>query len=170
MATYTITVKQVVEFATLTERRQKTFVKKLSEVKSDAAQAEGRDYWIRSLSGIGTAFKLNDNSIIKYRIELIEEEKKKPIVNQTRIMYDRNISNLQNFESYDFNQLRVNPNISFKKHEAINSKISIQDIDLKVKPSFLFEYQEKQAMHIGAVCFVSKKDGFRLSELAVTYV
>ncbi|MDO6808877.1 hypothetical protein Q4603_09655 [Zobellia galactanivorans] len=67
MAINKLPIKKLVEFRRLSKGRQQTFANRLKVTKE--ANSGGGDYWVRSISTISNAFRVNDNALIKAKLE-----------------------------------------------------------------------------------------------------
>lgn len=162
-----ITVKKALEFNGKSDKSKKTFVNNLKKPKSKIL-GTGGNYWVRSLSAITKAFKEEDNTYILEKIEEIaSDEKKGSLIKRTKLMYERNIDILTNFEAYDFSKLKPDCEINFITGTQANSIFDIKGISFQVIPSAVFNYKEKGELCIGAVLFIAKLESYSKIELAI---
>lgn len=162
-----LSVKNLIEFRRFSDRRKTNFVYKLKTPIEDKAKSDGGNYWSRSIGALITAYKLNDNSIIKKRLELIEQDYQKSDRKQTKEMYQRNIDILYNFEEFDFSEVRPDEDLKFLQKPTSKSVINFNGIPVKILPSHVFSYGDKEVSYIGGVWFVVWLEGYKKSDLGV---
>ena len=130
-----INVKDLIDFRRRSDRRKKTFVNDLSfiddEQKSIEASMDARDYWVRSLTALSRAFKDGHNSIIGERIQSIVEAYKPDMIRKTKIMYDRNLQILYNYEDFNFSNLKPTTEIQILEKTRKKGLLTIKDFPIK---------------------------------------
>lgn len=162
-----ITVKKIVEFRRMSEKRQSTFAKNLKLPKSAKPDDDGGggDYWIRSTSGLSNAFKYNDNSFVKEKIGLVAEayaSARSPI---TKTMNRRNLEILHSYEDFDFSIWRPSPDLKFLSKPKI--VLNIDDVPIKVIPHHVFSYENEGELMVGGIWFVVWLEGYRATDLGI---
>jgi hypothetical protein len=163
-----VPVNKLIEFRKLSERSQQTFANKLKipkKPKSDDDDEGGRNYWQRGLCGVSTAFKENDNTIIKERIESLLSVYEPCDNNLVRLMYKRNLDILQMYEEFDFSVW--NPSKIFKFLSKTSEPLSCNKIPLKVQPQHVFSLGNKEEPRIGGIYFVTCVKGYKSEELGI---
>ncbi len=165
-----INVKDLIDFRRRSERRKKTFVSEFIESTDYEGESTegGRDYWIRSLTALSKAFKDNDNSVISERIDGILEDYKPNMLNKTKIMYDRNIQILHNFEDYDFNELKPFTEIEVLDKGRKKGIIEIKNLPIKILLHQVYSFRnENDEDSLGCVLFLAKLDNYKPHELGI---
>jgi hypothetical protein len=163
-----IPINKLVEFRKLSERRQSTFVNNLKipkKPKTDDEESNGGNYWQRCLSGVSTAFKQNDNGIIKERIDSLLEVYEKNDDNKVRTMYQRNLHILQKYEDFDFSTWPYSS--SFKFLSKTKTPLTIKDVPIRVIPQHVFTYGNKSTKSIGGIFFVASVKGYKSDDLGI---
>jgi len=160
-----VPVKKLIEFRRLSEKRKSSFGNKLTIPKETVSNDSGNDYWTRSLSGLSTAFKQNDNLIIKGRIERILDVYEDKDDKKTKLMYDRNLNILHNYEDFNFMILRPSIELNFLPKPRI--LINISGLPIQVIPHQIFSYKEKEEMKVGGIWFVIWLKEFKESDLGI---
>lgn len=160
-------VKKIVEFRRFSERRKSTFAHKLKTSVEEKSKSDGGNYWVRSISALSTAFKFNNNQIIKDRIESLEHDYEKEERKQTKVMYQRNIEILYNYENYDFSIIRPNDDLNFLSKPTYKSLLKINEFLVQILPNHVFSYMEKERLNVGAIWFVTWLDGYKISDLGI---
>ncbi|RVU02373.1 hypothetical protein EOD41_00075 [Mucilaginibacter limnophilus] len=160
-----LTVKKIVEFNRLSEKRRSTFINQLKTPPKPKIDESGGDYWVTGLSALGTAFKQNDNNIIKERIEPLAGKYKAANNNRNRNQFKRNLDILINYQDFDFSTLRPSTDLKFptKSKEPLN----INNTSLHVLPQHVFTYKVNDEPTVGAIWFVAWIDKFALSDLGI---
>lgn len=82
-------------------------------------------------------------------------------------MYQRNINILQDFEGFDFNQLKPRSKLIYQKKPKDKSIVAINGLSLFAKPHHVFIFIENDITKIGAIWFVAKLRGLKYDELAM---
>jgi len=163
-----VSVNKLVEFKKLTERSQVTFannLKKPKKPKLDDEESDGGNYWQRCLSGVSTAFKENNNSIIKERIDSLLTVYETCDKNQVRSMYKRNLAILKKYEEFDFSIW--NPPVPFKYHSKTRTPLTFKKIPLKVLPQHVYSYGGKENPTMGGIFFVTSVQGYSIDDLGI---
>lgn len=166
MAINKIPVKKIVEFKRLSRRSQQTFANNLRKPrkKSDGG---GGDYWVRSNSAISTAYKHKDNSIIKERLDALEDDYALPSTKQTKIMRKRNIEILEKYVGFDFDPWWPASDLKFLSQPSDKAVIQMNSLPIHVKPNHIFTYDRNGRKSIGGIWFVTWLDGFKPSDLGI---
>lgn len=163
-----IPINKLVEFRKLSERRQSTFVSNLKipkKPKIEDEESNGGNYWQRSLSGLSTAFKQNDNDIIKERIDSLLTVYEKNDNSKVRKMYERNLHILQKYEEFDLSTWMSSS--SFKFLSKTKTPLTIKEIPIRVVPQHIFTYGEKSKKSIGGVFFVASVKVYKYDDLGI---
>ena len=171
MNTYTmkiakLPVKKLIEFRRLPERRQNTFVKNLIKPK-EPKEGGGGDYWIRSISAISTAFKQNDNTIIRERLDGLIHDHELSTITKTKVMHKRNIDILEPYVDFDFTNWRPPYDLDFISRPSNKSIIKIGDLPIQIRPNHVFTFGNKEDKRIGGIWLVTWLEGFKASDLGV---
>lgn len=164
-----ISVNTVVDFQRIkSERAQLTFLNNLRKPKPEKESDEnnGGNYWVHSVSTISNVFTSENNKEILDKIDIIDEKHTKATAKISKVMFQRNINILYNFEDFDFSQLKPKFKLSYLSKPRRESVIQIQGIPVQVLPQHVFSYEEGGQIKIGAIWFVAKLDGYKISELA----
>lgn len=160
-----ISVKNIVTFRNKTEKSRKTFVNNLGK-NNEISLDGGGDYWVRSLSALSNAIKEKNTEPIKKKIADISNDFKPSMIKQTKVMYERNLHILHNYEDFNFsNWLPGNAKILSK-----NSKKAIIDISslpVQITPSQIYSFEEGGNKCVGAIWFLAKLEGFKKEELGI---
>lgn len=158
-------LKKLIEFSRFSEYRQSNFANKLLVPKDKNTDDEGGgDYWVRSKSGLSTSFKYNDNTIVKERLESLINDHESEANKKTKIMYQRNIDILHNYEDFDFSIWRPSLDLNFLPKPR--ASLTIKNIPIQIIPTHVFSYKEKDEKKVGAILFVTWLEGFRVTDLA----
>lgn len=159
-------VKKLIEFRRLSERSQSTFAKNLKILKkASSGDSGGGDYWIRSTSGLSNAFRDNDNSLIKEKIDAVSALYKSTKNELTKIMYKRNLEILHGFEGFDFSVWRPSDDLKFLTKQKIS--LTIKDVPIQVIPHHVFSYENKEKPTIGGIWFVIWLDSYKPGDLGI---
>lgn len=165
-----INIKDLFEFRRRSDKRRYAFVSKLetsNDNDTDISEG-GRDYWVRSITALSRAFKENDNSIISDRIDNIINDYEPNMLNKTKIMYDRNLQILHNFEDYDFNELKPSTKIEIIEKGRKKGIINIKNLPIKVLMHQVYSFKNEQdEKFIGSVLFLAKLDNYKPHELGI---
>ena len=131
-----LTVKQIIEFRRKTLKNREVFIKKLNKEK--VSNESGGDYWISSTSAISRAFKSNNNEEIVRKINDLLTEIERTSYRKTKIMYQRNVEILHNYEDFDLNSLKPSNKIEFQKRPKILEIIEILKLPVRITPSHVY--------------------------------
>lgn len=159
-------LKKLIEFRRLTPRRKSTFSNNLKKPKKPSV-GTGGDYWTRSLSAISTAFKNNDNSIIKERLDALLNDYASTSIKKTKVMYQRNIDILERYIGFDFSSWWSIPIDKFLSKPDSMSVIDIDGIPTQIRPHHIFTYEKNEDQCIGGIWFVTWLDGFKKGDLGI---
>lgn len=162
-----LSIKNIVEFRGKSDKSKKKFATSLLLEKEKTDVEGGGDYWVSCISAISNSYKLNDlQSIIDKRNEL-KEKYEQTEYRRTKIMYNRNIDILSNYQDYDLNQLRPLGKVNFLKKHKDDSILNINGFQIQVTPQHVFTFQKDGIQEIGAIWFIAKLGGFRKEELGM---
>lgn len=161
-----LTVKKLIEFNRLSDRSRKTFANQLKTPKTpNQDDSGGGDYWIRSLSGLASAFKFNDNGVVTERIDSLNDAFKTTSNHQTKVMYQRNLEILLDYKSFDFSTLRPSTDLKFLTKSK--EPLAIHNMPLQVLPHHAFTYISNDKHMVGGIWFVAWLDKFDLKDLGI---
>jgi len=159
-----LTVKQIIEFRRKTLKNREAFIKKLNKEK--VSNESGGDYWISSTSAISRAFKSNNNEEIVRKINDLLTEIERTSYRKTKIMYQRNVEILHNYEDFDLNSLKPSNKIEFQKRPKILEIIEILKLPVRITPSHVYTYEKDGLKFVGGLWIACKLNGFSINELA----
>jgi len=164
-----IPVSSIVAFRRKSAAGQQTLINNLRTRKKEEKDEEssGGHYWITSLSSISSAFKLEENTPIKDKIEVAIEKMEAANAKITKDMFQRNINILYNFEDFDFSKWKPNTKLTYLKRPKIKSIIEVKGLPIQVLPNHVFTFEADSTDKIGAVWFVAKLGGYQENELAM---
>ncbi|WP_294332615.1 hypothetical protein [uncultured Chryseobacterium sp.] len=164
-----IRVKDLIIFRSLSERRQITFVSNLQKEKivKDEDEGSGGNYWVRSISALNNAFRENDNTFIKEKINDILNDYNPKLDNRTKVKYDRNLQILHNYEDFDFRSITPSGEIEILLKVRKNGVIDVNGLDLKVETHHIYAFDSDNKTYLGAVLFAVQKGGYKLDELGI---
>lgn len=161
-----LSVKEIIEFRNKSARRRKSFIDSL---KSDTSKLilEGGDYWVTCISAISNSYKLNDTRpIVAKRVEL-EEKFEHSRYSRTKIMYKRNIDILRTYETVNLANWRPLGELRLIKKSKYNSVILIEGLQIQATPNHVFSFKDDDTDKIGAIWFIAKLNGLKVSELGM---
>ncbi len=160
-----ISIKKLAEFRRYSDDQRKNFVNKLKIPKEPKTDNNGGNYWARSLSAISSAFKNNDNTCIREKIDkvtpLYEASGNKKIKQQ----YERNLKILHDFEDFNFANLYPDDKLMFLKKSSL--LLTIKDLPMKVQPNHVFAYGSKEEPTVGGIWFVVWSKVFNAGDLGI---
>lgn len=163
-----VTITELVDFRRKSERSKKTFANNLRlRQKSDNDDSEGGNYWISCLSAISNVFRYNNIDLLDEKIELLSEKIEVTEIKRIKSQFQRNIDILNNFEDFDFQDIKPNSDLTFLKKPTSKSIIDIKGFPVLVSPNHVFSFSINNSEEIGAVWFVAKLDGYNKSELGM---
>jgi len=161
-----ISIKEIIDFKRKTQRSRQTFIKNLNKEKEVLATDPGGDYWISATSAISRAFKVKNRVEITDKIYDLLQDIEKTENKRTKVMYQRNLDILYNFEDYEFDSLRPVHEISFLKKPDILSIIDILKLPVKIKPHHVYIFEQEGVKYIGGLWITCKLGGYTHQELA----
>ncbi len=162
-----VSVKQMIKFRSLpSAKRRETFIKNLIKQNEEDNEEDKRDYWIFCLSTIGSACRHDKLQLITDKIEDLNQRKRKNKHDNAKLMYQRNIDALSNFEEYEFSDIKPG-NIMFHSRPRSSKIIIVNKLAVKVLPSYVFEFNNRGKKEIGAIWFVADVKRFRNDELGI---
>lgn len=162
-----ITVKNLVNYRRISDRRKKSFVKNLTTPKPKNTKKGGGDYWVRCIKAIGTAFKRNDISIVNERLDKLNEDIPLSDSDKTRNMRIKNATILKEFVDFDLSNWRPEKEISIISQPNDKKIIQISGLPIKIIPECIFSYEIEDKKFIGGIIFLVWKDGFKQSDLGI---
>lgn len=163
-----ITIKELIDFRRRSERSKKTFadhLKQRKKITSDSS--EGGDYWVSCLSAINNVFKFNKRELLDEKVEQLQEKIGKTKIDRIKSQFQRNIDILNNFQEFDFQNVKPNADLTFHKKPTLSSIIDVQGYPIHTKPSHVFSFAGANSDEIGAVWFIAKLNGYRKEELGM---
>lgn len=159
-----LSVSKLIEFSRKSKQSQLTFIKNHNKpIKSTDG---GGHYWISSISALCHAFENDDNKFITDKIEDLITKRNSTSVRQTKVMYQRNIDILRNFESFNFSKWILNEKLEFLNKNSDNSVIPINGVPVQIVPNHIFKFDIDGVTRIGGIIFVSNIKGYNQRELA----
>jgi len=162
-----LTIKKIIEFRMKSDKSKQKFATDLKLNIEEKNTKGGGDYWIICLSAISNSFKLNDLQNIKDKIYELEGKIENTEFQTSKIMYQKNIAILYDYEDFDFIKLRPSKKISFIKKNNTNSVITIKGLQIKVTPHHVFSFKKNGVEEVGAIWFIAKLGGYRKEELGM---
>lgn len=162
-----ITIKNLIDFRRKNEQTKITFVNNLNREKKSGEASGGGDYWVSCLSAISNAFRYNNFDLLNEKIELLREKIKLSEIKRIKTQFQRNIDILNNFEDFDFQNIKPKSDLTFHKQPKIKSILTIKGFPIEAIPSHVFSFSENKSEEIGAVWFIAKLDGYKKNELAM---
>jgi hypothetical protein len=160
-------IKNLIEFRRFSKIRKASFVRRLKTKAEDKSNSDGGNYWVRSITALSSAFRYNDNQIVKDRLEAIQEDFEITDRKQTKVMYQRNMDILYNFEDYDFSTLRPSDELTFLSKPKEKSLLDIGGLPIQIIPNHIFSYEVNDKKYIGGIWFVTWLDGYKKSDLGI---
>lgn len=162
-----ISISNIVEFRRKSPKSQITFINNLKVPKPKSKPDEGGNYWVHSLSTIGSVFKSEQNDLLGEKIEVLREKHSASDAKISKDMFQRNIKILSDFEDFKFSKLKPNLELNYLPKPNDKSILIIKGVPIQVLPQHVFTFEEKGIKKIGAVWFVAKLGGFEKEELAL---
>lgn len=161
-----ITIKEIIDFKRKSQRSRQTFINNLNKEKEVLTADPGGDYWISATSAISRAFKVKNRVEITDKIDSLLQDIEGTENKKTKVMYQRNLDILDNFEDYEFDSLRPVHEISFLKKPNILSIIDILKLPVKIKPHHVYTFEQDGVKYIGGLWITCKLGGYTNQELA----
>lgn len=161
-----LSVKSIIDFRKKSDRGKKNFAINLKQSIEKAIDEGGGDYWISCVSSISNAFKENDKSLVKDKIEELEQKLEETPYTKTKTMYQRNIDILYNYEDVNFKRMQPSGMQIIKKKKA-NSILTIKGLQIEAKPNHVFTFKTNDIDEIGAIWFIAKLGGYSKDELGM---
>lgn len=163
-----LTIKNIVNFRTKSDRSKKTFALNLKlEKERKAIDEGGGDYWISSLSAISNAYKLDDIQPIYDKINELKDKYEITEDLRPKVMYKRNLDILHQFETFDLDRLRPSDDMKILKQHKENQILTLKGLPIKVTPNYVFRFLKNDVFVIGAIWFIAQLDGFKKSDLGM---
>tara|TARA_R110000868_G_scaffold50818_1_gene161847 strand:- start:36 stop:710 length:675 start_codon:yes stop_codon:yes gene_type:complete len=164
MAINKLPIKKLVEFRRLSKGRKQTFANKL-KVTKEVSSGGGGDYWVRSISTISNAFKVNDNTIVKAKLEEVSTLYNSEQRSQTKSMYKRNIDILKKYQDFDFTEWRPSADLNFlAKPQSI---LEMHGLPIQIRPQQIFSYGSEGNQSIGGIWFITWLQGYNDEDLGI---
>ncbi|MCJ8165962.1 hypothetical protein MKJ04_14025 [Pontibacter sp. E15-1] len=161
-----LSIKNLIDFRRKSPRGQQTLIKNLKfQQKSDSEG--GGDYWVRSISALGNTFRENDNQLIKDKIDHLSSDHSATAHRTTKLMYERNINILQNYEDFDFDEWKPSKDLRFLPKPKTRSILNINGLPIQVLPTHVFAFDDDKGPRLGGIWFVAKLDGLTREELGM---
>ena len=149
---------------------RRTFVNNLMKAETkikDPDNNEGGDYWISCTSTLANIFKTDDKNLIQLKCDEIQQKIETVDRAQTKGQYQANIDMLAKFEDFDFYCIKPKAEIIILKKTDDQSILQIRNIPIKVDPHHVFNFSLNEEKEIGAVWFITIKNGLTRSEIAM---
>lgn len=167
-----INVKDLIDFRRRSDRRKKTFANEIDlanlEIVESESSIDARDYWVRSLTALSRAFKEGDNTVIGERIQSILDDYKPNMINSTKMMYDRNLQILHNYEDFDFGILKPTTEIKILEKSRKKGILTIKNFPIKILLHQIYSFENRDGINcIGCVLFLAKLDAYKPHELGM---
>ncbi|WP_296311298.1 hypothetical protein [Winogradskyella sp. UBA3174] len=163
-----IPIAKIVEFRRKkSESTKMTLLKNLKKTKEKKDNSNGGDYWTTSISSISQYFKDENQDIILDKIDDLLGRHDLTKSKTSKIMYQKNIEILHNFEDFNFESFKPKSKIKYISKPVEKSIIKILDLPIQVRPQHVYTYEENGIDKIGATWFVAKKDGFETAEIGI---
>lgn len=162
-----LTITNLVDFNRKSAKSRQTLVNNLKAPKIKDADDSGGNYWMSALSCLGRAFLENPEEVLSAKIDQLIGEIETKEHKRTKNRWQRNINILQDFEVFDFNQLRPPSKLTYLKKPKDKCIVPIKGLSLFVNPHHVFTFQENEVKKVGAVWFLAKSGGFRREELVM---
>ena len=162
-----ITIKSIIEFRDKSDSRKQRYAEDIKQVTNRENTEGGGDYWITALSSICNSYKSNDSRYVTDKICELEGKAEKSVWKLTKIMYQRNIAILRNFEDYNFDKWRPTKEMKFIKKNSSDSVLTVKGLQIQVSPHYVFSFTENEIEKIGAIWFIAKLGGYTKSELGM---
>lgn len=161
-----ISINNIIKLRLKSDKSQKGFLNSISKDVEIKSEGGGGNYWIRSLSAMNNAIKLNSTDPIKDKITELLGLFVPSLTNQTKDMYQRNLNILYNYEDFDLSKwLPDNYDIVSKTNKK--SIIYIETIPVQITPSQIYTFEKDRKQYVGAIWFVAKLEGYNISELGM---
>ncbi len=144
-----------------------TLLNNLKKSREKKDNSEGGDYWTTSISSICQYFKDENQDIILDKIADLLGRQDLTKAKTSKVMYQRNIEILHNFEDFNFDSFKPKFKINYISKPVDKSIIRILDVPIQVRPQHVYTYKENGIDKIGATWFVAKKDGFEITEIGI---
>lgn len=162
-----LSVKKILQFRHMSERRKRSFISKIFSSTLPAKNEGGGNYWITSISAVSQSFKRKSNSnVIEKRIQL-EDKYAKTEFKRIKVMYERNIAILYNYEKFDFNEWWPTSEIQLIKKPKSIATINIKGLNVQINPHHVFCFENKGVDEIGAIWFVAMLGRLSLNDLGL---
>lgn len=162
-----ITIKQLVEFRSKSDRSKSTFAKNLGKESRRSEGSGGGDYWISCLSAIRNTFKYDNEDAISEKIDLLHDKIAASNIDKVRLQFQRNIDILENFRNFNFSKLKPNNEINFLKQHKTDKLINIKTLPVEANPCYIYTFLENDLTKVGGIWFLAKLDGFKKSEMGL---
>jgi hypothetical protein len=162
-----LSVKQLIEFRGKSDRAKKTFVERIKSNKIEPPADGGGDYWITSYSAVCNSYRQDNLDLIDQKIDELKEKLTGTKHTISKIMYQRNIVNLQKYKGMDIKKLRPSGKVSFLKKSSGNGLLTIKGLEVLAKPSHIFSFGKTNEEKVGAIWFTAKKDGYRIEQIGM---
>lgn len=161
-----ISVSDVIKFIRKSEKSRITFIALLKKpkIKKDDEESGG-NYWVHSCSTISQVFRSEELKQLDLKIEVLAEKKRNASFERSKNMFQRNIEVLSGAKEFDFGELK--PYFDVKYLKNTKSILELYGVPIQIIPNHVFVHQENDIEKVGAIWFVSKKDGYSQRELGV---
>jgi hypothetical protein len=161
-----LSIKELVEFRSKSERAKTSFIEKLKSPKIEAPKEAGGDYWISGLSAVCSAFKDGTMDKIDQKISDLQTKKAATRLRIVTDMYQRNIDILQQFKRMDMKRFRPDKELTFLKKSSASTLLTLKGLEVKAVPSQIFTFEEDE-INIGVIWFIARKKAYKLEEVGM---
>lgn len=162
-----ITIKDIIKFRNKSDKNKKNFVSNLKLDPKKNNPESGGDYWISCLTAISNSYKLDNLQFIINKRDELDTKNEETDYKRTKLMYQRNLDILSNFEDFDFKKWRPTESLKFIKKHKDNSILMIKGLPIQVSPHHIFTFQKNDIQEMGAIWFIAKLNGFTKNELGM---
>lgn len=163
MAINKLPIKKLVEFRRLSKGRQQTFANRLKVTKE--ASSSGGDYWVRSISTISNAYRANDNSLVKAKLEEVSNLYNAEQRSQTKTMYKRNLEILTKYQNFDFTEWWPSADLNFlRKPQSI---LEMNGLPIQIRPQQIFSFGADNNQSVGGIWFITWLQGYKDEDLGI---
>ena len=163
-----IPIAKIIEFRRKkSESTRATLINNLKKNKEKESSSKGGHYWTTSVSAISAFYKTNNFELIIEKIDDLLVRQRSTNHKGSKIMYQKNIEILYNFEDFDFTEFKPKLPLTYISKPIDKSIIEVNGIPIQVRPQHVYKYKENNIEKIGAIWFVAKKDGFESPEIGI---
>lgn len=158
-------INDIIDFKYKSAASKSNFISNLNSDSEENNNGSKGNYWTSSISALCNSYKFNDKSYIIKKKDQLEEKYEATKNDQTKLMYKRNIGILETCEDFDLEKCKPFGKIEFLKKNKAQSQLIIQDMEIKVSPSYIFSFRNGDKKEIGAIWFIAKIKGYKKDDL-----